>query len=85
MIKFVKSDLAKKLIIILIVLMIFNVAFPKQVKAWNFTGILMKPLTSLILGVMVSIDVHIGLFMLGVDLVAERSRWISRRNNKTSR
>lgn len=78
MIKFVKSDLAKKLIIILIVLMIFNVVFPKQVKAWNFSGILMKPLTSLVLSFLVSIDVHIGVFMMGVDAVAGRSRCIYR-------
>lgn len=70
--KFVKSDLAKKIIIILVVLMIFNIAIPKKVHAaWNFTGILMKPINTLLLGFLVSIDVQLGLFIQGIDLVAE--------------
>lgn len=68
--KFIKSNLAKKLIIILIALMIFNIAIPREVNAaWNFSGILMKPITSMILSFLVSIDVQIGLFMLGADIV----------------
>ena len=49
--KFVKSSLAKKLIIILIALMIFNVVVPKQVQAFDIVSILTKPLCSLIAGV----------------------------------
>ena len=72
--KLLKSDLLKKLIIILIVLMIFNIAIPKEVRAattWNFSGILMKPLTSLILTYLVSIDVQMGLFLSITDLALD--------------
>ena len=80
--KFIKSDLAKKLIIILIALMIFNIAIPKEVNAaWNFSGILMKPMSSLILSFLVSIDVQIGLFMLANDATATRSWRVDRRYN----
>lgn len=79
--KFIKSNLAKKLIIILVVLMIFNIAIPKRVDAaWNFSGILMKPISSLILSFLVSIDVQLGLIMMTSDLAVRRSRWSSRRD-----
>lgn len=84
--KFIKSDLAKKIIIILVVLMIFNIAIPKKVHAaWNFTGILMKPINTLLLGFLVSIDVQLGLFIQGIDLAAERSRGDNTTNNRCSR
>lgn len=70
--KFIKSNLAKKLIIILVALMIFNIAIPKQVNAaWNFSGILMKPISSLILSFLVSIDVQLSAFMLIADIAVE--------------
>ena len=63
--KFIKSNIAKKLIIILIALMIFNIAVPREVKAWDLGGILLKPLTSVILSTLVSIDVGIGIILNG--------------------
>ena len=75
--KFIKSDLAKKLIIILIALMIFNIAIPKDVNAArNFTGILMKPITSVILGYLVSIDVTLGAIMIIGDMTVDRYWWM---------
>lgn len=65
--KFLKSKLAQKLIIILIALMIFNIAIPPEVKAWDFAGILLKPLTSLILSIMVQIDITIGMVLNGAS------------------
>lgn len=65
--KFIKSDLAKKLIIILIAIMIFNIAVPKQVQAWDLAGVLMKPLFTAILSIVISVDVTVGLFLTGVD------------------
>lgn len=65
--KFIKSSLAKKLIIILIILMIFNVIIPKEVKAWDFAGILMKPISSLLLSGLISVDVSIGLLLNGLS------------------
>ena len=65
--KLIKSNWAKKLIIILIALMIFNLAVPQPAKAWDLAGVLMKPLFSAILGVVVSVDVTLGLFLTGID------------------
>lgn len=66
--KFVKSNFAQKLIIILIALMIFNIVIPKEVKAWDLGGILLKPITSLILASMVSTDVSIGILLNGISI-----------------
>lgn len=67
--KFVKSNFAKKLIIILVILMIFNIAIPKKVHAsWNFSGILMKPFTYMALSFLVSVDVGIGILMSTTDI-----------------
>lgn len=60
---FVKSNLAKKIIIILITLMIFNIAVPKTVNAMDLGGILFKPIAQLLLTVIVSIDTTIGIFL----------------------
>lgn len=76
--KLLKSGLMKKLIIILIALMVFNIAVPQEVKAWDFAGILLKPLSSLILSVMVTIDTTIGIMLngasIGVDMIGRDSR-----------
>lgn len=69
--KFVKSGFGQKLIIILIALMIFNIAVPKEVKAWDVGGILLKPISSLILAWLVSIDVQLGVFLAGVDIAVD--------------
>lgn len=66
--KFVKSKFAQKLIIILIALMIFNIAIPQEVKAWDLGGILLKPISSLILSTLVSIDVSIGILLNGLSI-----------------
>jgi len=66
--KFVKSKFAQKLIIILIALMIFNIAVPKEVSAWDLGGILLKPITSLILTNLISIDVSIGIILNGLSI-----------------
>ena len=73
--KFIKNNFAKKLIIILILLMILSMTILKPVHAaWNVSGILMKPITSLILSFLTSIDVQLGLFMLAIDVTAEGVR-----------
>lgn len=69
--KFMQSNLAKKLIIILIVLMIFNIAIPREVKAWDLGGILLKPISSMILSVLVSIDTTIGLTLNGISIATD--------------
>lgn len=70
--KFIKSNFAKKLIIILVILMIFNIAIPKKVHAsWNFSGILMKPFTYMALGFLMSVDVGIGILMSTMDIALD--------------
>ena len=58
--KFVKSDLAKKLIIILIVLLLFNTLYPSMSYAVDLGGILLQPLYWLLLGTYIPIDLTIG-------------------------
>lgn len=67
--KFFKSNFAKKLIIVLIVLMIFNLAIPRRVKAWDVGGVLLKPFTAIGLVVLVSIDVGLGLIIGVTNIV----------------
>lgn len=71
--KLSKSKFSKRLIIVLIILMIFNVVAPKKVKAWDLGGILIKPFSAIVLSNLVSIDVTIGTllngFSIGTDLV----------------
>lgn len=69
--KFLKSNLAQKLIIILIALLIFNIAIPPEVKAWDIAGILMKPITSLIVSMLISVDVTIGFFLTGLSAAVD--------------
>lgn len=66
--KFFKSNFAKKLIIVLVVLMVFNIAIPKKVHAWDFAGIIYKPILTLYLSFLTSVDVQIGIIMFGVDM-----------------
>lgn len=66
--RFFKSNFAKKLIIILIILMIANVVIPKEVKAWDLGGILMKPITSIILANLIQVDVAMGLMFNGLSV-----------------
>lgn len=65
--KFIKSNLAKKLIIVLIALMVFNIAIPQEVKAFDIGGILFKPLFSLIITILMTIDTTIGLTLTGIS------------------
>lgn len=58
--KFVKSDLAKKLIIILIVLLLFNALYPSMTYAVDLGGILLQPLYWLLLGIYIPTDLLIG-------------------------
>lgn len=71
--KLSKSKFSKRLIIVLIILMIFNVVAPKKVKAWDLGGILIKPFSAIVVSNLVSIDVTIGTllngFSIGTDLV----------------
>lgn len=67
--KFIKSSVFKKIVIMLIVIILFNALIPPEVKAWDLAGILMKPLSSLILVVMVSIDATLGVFLTAADMV----------------
>lgn len=70
--KFVRSGFGQKLIIILIALMIFNIAVPKQVSAWDVGGILLKPIATIVLLHLVTIDVTLGVFLVGINLAIER-------------
>ena len=63
--KFIKSSLAKKLIIVLITLLIFNVAYPTVLFAVDFGGILLQPVVWLILAVVVPIDAIFGMLING--------------------
>lgn len=81
--KFVKSEFAKKLIIVLIALMIFNIAVPRQAYALDIGGILLKPLTSLILVIVASVDVMVGSFLVAmpatIKAIGEAANALSRR------
>ena len=65
--KFLKSSVAKKIIIILIALLVFNIAIPHEVKAWDVAGILMKPIFSFVLSNLVTVDVSIGIMLNGLS------------------
>ena len=69
--KLLKSSLIKKLIIILIALMIFNIAVPKQTQAVDLAGWVLKPLTEAVLGVMIAIDATIGIVLNGFSIKAD--------------
>lgn len=70
--KFIKSNFAKRLIIILVALMIFNIAIPQEVNAGILDGvveaaggILFIPLKMLILTSTANINIQLGLFLNG--------------------
>jgi len=65
--KIIKSNWAKKLIIILIVLMIFNIVIPKQAQAWDLMGILGKPIYAGCLATLVVTDTTLGLLLTGLS------------------
>lgn len=58
--KFVKSNMAKKLIIVLITLMLFNVMYPTITFAVDIGGILLSPIYALLAGVCIIVDGLIG-------------------------
>ena len=58
--KFVKSDLAKKLIIILVVLLLFNTLYPSMSYAIDLGGILLQPVYWLLLGIYIPADLVLG-------------------------
>ena len=66
--KFVKSNLAKKLIIVLIAVILFNAVVPVQVQAVDFTGVVIKGISLFVLRILVTIDVALGVFMKCIDL-----------------
>lgn len=66
--KLSKSKFSKRLIIVLIILMIFNVVAPKKVKAWDLGGILIKPFSAIVLSNLVTIDVTIGSLLNGLSI-----------------
>lgn len=59
--KFIQSSLAKKLIIVLIALLLFNVAYPSMSYAVDIGGILLQPLYWLLLGIYIPADLTMGL------------------------
>lgn len=80
--RFVKSNVAKKLVIVLIILMIFNIIMPKSSKAWDLMGILNKPIYALNTGVALQIDANIGILLnggvsLGFEGVGIFCDWLS--------
>lgn len=66
-----KSGIFTKIIIILILIILFNAIMPKELLAWDIGGILMKPLTSLVLVVLVSVDATMGIFLTATDMLIE--------------
>ena len=80
--KFIKSDIAKKLVIVLVILMIFNIIMPKSSKAWDLMGILNKPLYALATGMALQVDANIGILLnggasLGFEGVGIFCDWLS--------
>ena len=71
--KFVKSNFAKKIIIILVAIMMFNVAMPTVANAgvvdWALDaagGIFFIPLKALLLSVTTNININLGRLLRGV-------------------
>lgn len=58
--KFVKSNLAKKLIIVLIIVLLFNTLCPTMLYAVDLGGILLQPLYWLLLGILIPADLVMG-------------------------
>ncbi len=69
--KILKNDLSKKLIIVLIVLLLFNTIYPTMTFAWDFGGILMKPLVAFILASMVPSDIVLGMLIKWSDFKSD--------------
>ena len=65
--KLLKNSLMKKLIIILIALIVFNIAVPQESKAWDAAGILYKPLLSVSFGLLLTVDTTIGIMLNGAS------------------
>ena len=65
----VKSNFAKKLILVLVVIIVFNAVMPKQVMAadWDIGGLLFKPLISLAASIIGTLDVLVGWVMIDVN------------------
>ena len=72
--KFVKSNFAKKIIILLIIVMVSNLAIPLQVNAVDVSGILFKPVSQLILSIIVTINVTISAIINGLSFLSSRSK-----------
>ena len=70
--KFVKSSFAKKIIILLIVVMISNMALPLQINAVDVAGILFKPISQLCLSILVTFDVLLSSILNGISLATNR-------------
>lgn len=65
--KLIKSSFMQKVIIVLVALIIFNAAIPQEVKAIDYGGILLKPISTIILYILVEIDVYIGIMLNGLS------------------
>lgn len=63
-----KSGLFKKIIIILIVLILFNIAVPKRVNAVSLGGILFKPISAIILTILTAANCTLSLFLHGASV-----------------
>lgn len=66
--KILKNQLLRKIIIVLAILMIFSTIIPKQTKAWDLGGILIKPISSVILATIIPVDVTLGLTLNGISM-----------------
>ena len=60
---FTKNSLAKKLIIVLITLLVFNVFYPTMTYAVDFGGILLEPIYWLLCSIYVPVDLTLGAFL----------------------
>lgn len=75
--KFVRSDLAKKLMIILIVLLLFNALYPSMSYAVDFGGILLQPFYWLLLGIYIPADLTLGFTMFMQEFTTnDLDKWV---------
>ena len=72
--KFVKSNFAKKIIILLIIVMVSNLALPLQVNAVDVGGILFKPVAQIVLSILVTLNITISSIINGLSYLTSRSK-----------
>lgn len=75
--RFIQSNLAKKLIIVLIVILLFNTICPSMSYAVDLGGILLQPVYWLLLGIYIPADLSLGLTIFMKEFVTnDLDGWI---------